>query len=475
MTRSRALLVGAALLVCSAHVGSPDVWYDGAAGPYRIRVLVRPPQVVPGLADLVIRVYGGATEVTVTPAHSDTGDKGQPPPDVAKQDGADAELFSARLWLMTRGAYRIVIRVTGAHGAGTAIVPVTATATTRLPMSRATTWGLLGLGVFLLVGFLSIIGAAARESVLPPGERVTPERRRRARRAIVIGAGVVALVLFGGWRWWSAIDRGHRAQLDRPWSVETSLDATGTLRFAITDDEWLQRHRPRRAPGPRILGTSFVPDHGKLVHMFLVRDDQAAFAHVHPTSGDHNEFQTRLPPLPAGTYRVYADVIHDTGYERTLTDTLVVPQPITRAASQDADDASWEATPSQGVLLRWSGQATARAGQEVQLGIEAMDTSGAPLELEPYLGMPGHAVVERNDGRVFVHLHPLGTISLAAQRSVAAKGGPAGAAEHGAMHHTGNRVTFPYSFPQPGQYRVWVQVRVSGEIVTAAFDVTVSE
>ena len=473
---TRLLLVAVVLIVCSAHVGSPDVWYDGSAGPYRIRVRVRPPQVVPGLADIVIRVRGGATHVTVTPAHSDTGDEGQAPPDVATRDAADSELYSARLWLMTRGAYRIGIRVSGSRGVGTALVPVTATATTRLPMSRATTWGLLGIGAFLLAGFLSIVGAAARESVLPPGAEVTPERRRRARRAVVLGAGVVALVLFGGWRWWSTIDRAHRAGLDRPWAVATLLDSAATLRLGITHEEWLQRHRPPRAGGARILGTSFVPDHGKLMHMFLVRDDQSAFAHVHPTSTDHNEFRVRLPPLPAGTYRVYADVIHDTGYERTLTDTIVVPRASARSASLDADDSSWDATtPSTSATLRWTGPASARAGEEVQLAVAAVDEkSGAPLELEPYMGMAGHAVVERADGRVFVHLHPLGTISLAAQRRVTARASGVAAPSHAAMQHAGNRVTFPYAFPQPGRYRVWVQVRVRGEIVTAAFDIAVT-
>ena len=33
-----------------AHIGSPNVFYEGLAGPYHVKVIVRPPSVVPGLA-----------------------------------------------------------------------------------------------------------------------------------------------------------------------------------------------------------------------------------------------------------------------------------------------------------------------------------------------------------------------------------------------------------------------------------------
>src|SRR2546422_5456577 len=44
-------LVGIAL-VASAHVGSPDTYFEGAAGAYPVRVIVRNPGVVPGLAQI---------------------------------------------------------------------------------------------------------------------------------------------------------------------------------------------------------------------------------------------------------------------------------------------------------------------------------------------------------------------------------------------------------------------------------------
>ena len=34
-------------------------------------------------------------------------------------------------------------------------------------------------------------------------------------------------------------------------------------------------------------------------------------------------------------------------------------------------------------------------------------------------------------------------------------------------------VAFPYAFPRPGRYRLWVQVKIRGEILTGVYDVEV--
>ena len=59
-----------AILVCwlfaglsgRAHVGSPDVFFEGRAGVQAVRVIIRPPPTLPGIAQVDVRVTGGDTD-----------------------------------------------------------------------------------------------------------------------------------------------------------------------------------------------------------------------------------------------------------------------------------------------------------------------------------------------------------------------------------------------------------------------------
>jgi hypothetical protein len=70
---------------------------------------------------------------------------------------------------------------------------------------------------------------------------------------------------------------------------------------------------------------------------------------------------------------------------------------------------------------------------------------------------------------VFAHLHPSGSISMAAlQKFTTSTVGHAG--HDDALE---GAVAIPFAFPQSGAYRIWVQIKRSGKVMTAAFNATV--
>jgi hypothetical protein len=98
------------------------------------------------------------------------------------------------------------------------------------------------------------------------------------------------------------------------------------------------------------------------------------------------------------------------------------------------------------------------------------DAGGQPAgDLELYMGMPGHAIFVRRDLRVFAHVHPAGSAPMAAME-IAMPSVPSMAshAQHGAGLPA--TVSFPYGFPEPGEYRIFVQAKRAGRVVTGVFD-----
>jgi hypothetical protein len=482
----RLLLTLVAAAAASGHVGTSNAYYEGMAGPYTVRVIVRTPGVVPGLAQISIRMVEGPrpTSVTVQPLFWATGERGAPPPDAAVPVQGEDGLYGAELWLMAPGSYSVRVALGGDAGEGTAFVPVSAVAERRLAMSPAMALVLICGGLFLFAGAVTIVGAAVRESVVDPGTDPDQRRLTRARIAMGVGAVVLAVILWAGWNWWGTVDAAYRARMFRPLSTSAAVeDVPGgrLLTLTIDDPAWFGRD-----------WSPLVPDHGKLMHMFLLRDgDLAAFAHVHPVRADSSSFQALVPPVPAGTYRVYADIVQESGFVQTLVDTVTVGEPALdagEAAATDPDDV-WSPLPSfptaatteyvllSGRRVTLLGASRPLANQELSLDFRITEPDGTPSALETYAGMLSHGVVTMGDGSVFMHVHPGGSIAMAAQDRFArgdAMPDMAAAMPMPTAPPPGD-VSFPFVFPSDGVYRVLVQVKIAGVVETAAFDLVVPE
>ncbi len=483
---SHSLLVSSLLFTCSvlpaaAHLGSPDVFYEGNAGPYRLMVTVRVPQAIPGVAEVEVRDPSGEVSNVefVVLDLSGSGSEFAPAPQTGRRSAQDPQSFESSLWFMESGALQIRVKVMGPRGIGQLAVPVPAVALQKLPMSIPLAAMLFGLMVLLILGGLSIVAAGAREGELAPGEPPSADTQRRARRAMVMVGVVLTGVLYLGNRWWKVEDVAASARLYRSPRVSATLQGRNVLLLKADASE-------------ESSANDLIPDHGHLIHLFLIRSPAMdVFAHLHPAQLADGNFSAPLPTMPGGHYHIFADIVHRNGFPATMIGEIELPT--IEGQPPNGDDSVWLGPPRSagtktsvifglpdGGRMVWESPTTLRARAPESFRFRVEDHEGHPIEdLEPYMGMAGHAEFVRSDLSAFAHVHPSGSVSMAALQM--ARGGlqgdrsPALSEAHIApmVMTIQPEVSFPYGFPSRGDYRIFVQVKRGGRIVTGVFDAQV--
>jgi hypothetical protein len=348
---------------------------------------------------------------------------------------------------------------------------------------------------------------------------------------MAVTAAVLLAALTGGNIWWKQTASAHsRRMIYAPPALQVSLQSANTLQVHIVDSQW---HSSR----PDAVNTALIPDHGYLMHLFLIRTPgMDRFYHLHPRQIAGNElvgdgpprpvghdqlvpalhplnhlslrtfagynFVDDLPPLPAGHYQVFADIVRSSGFPDTMISEIDLPQisgkplsgddsetvapPLSNVATQSVSE-----TFPDGYRMVWERDGLQLVSNRLLMlryHLEAPDGRLA-TDVEPFLSMAGHMEIVRSDRSVFAHIHPDGTVSMAAL-SLAEKSLESGKASPAqpavpvssspmamSMPTTDGRlpatVTFPYGFPKPGTYRLFVQMKHSGHIVTGVFDCNV--
>jgi hypothetical protein len=537
-------LLTAAPLVTRAHIGSPGVTFEGQAGPYAVLVLVTPPDVIPGTARVDVYINAkGVTAVWAKPVYWHVGDEGTPSADAMTPVEGEPGHYTGMIWLMSSGTSGIDVKVEGDTGSGTVLVPVMAISTAQKEMPASLGYGLLALAILLVALMITIISSSVSDGLLKPGAPTTSAVRRKRWIGAGVSAVMLVLVLWGGKSWWENWANRYQRFLYRPMhATSTVINDRGRsmLEFRIDTTRSMTLYRARKL-------SHVVPDHGKLMHMFLVRaGSMDVFAHLHPQRRDSATYITPLPPLPQGTYLIFADITRLSGFAETIPDTLVIDQPPVAFASQDSlslghDDTYFvtdavtgkgNASPADNIVMCgrpgvkttlpdgstaiWEHQADKpfETGRLYELTFAIQDEKGKPAALDPYLGMMGHAVVMKTDGAVYIHLHPVGSFSIASQQTMLTRfekeSGPvnwahlaeasfADSVDHvvsqlealpdaerntvlmagmphattDAAHPDHSVVKFPYAFPSPGAYRIWIQMKRNGKILNSVFDVVV--
>jgi hypothetical protein len=493
-----ASLILATAISVSAHVGSPDVFYEGKAGPYPLFVTVRVPQVIPGVAEIQIRCESkDARKIRVVPMRlAGPGSNLPPTPDLATQSKDDPQFFTASLWLMESGALQVRVLVDGAQGQGEVSVPVPSSAQTTLPMQKSTAGLLLALMLFLAVGAVFIVGAIVREGNLEEGAVANDARVGRARRAMVITAVLVAGILFLGKAWWrsNAMDFQRSVDFFKPPATALKLVDGNRLEIRVEPAN-IRVGRNGLRPPTFVRLSDVIPDHGHLMHLFLLRVPELnAMWHLHPSLSGEDAFAADLPDISAGRYQLYADVVDPRGFPWTLIGSIDLPQIPGKPLA--GDDSMWAGAPlvaplvdsltsslPDGGRIVWERPAgTLKADVPFEFTFAVQGKDGRPAQdLEPYMGMAGHAEFVRSDLSVFAHVHPAGSVSMAAlDLAQASLAGGTDSAQQAMplpmsmpMPESGPippEVRFPYGFPKAGDYRIFVQIKRAGRIETGVFD-----
>lgn len=304
---------------------------------------------------------------------------------------------------------------------------------------------------------------------------------------------VFTLLLFAIWlgnSWWNSEAQNYGRKIYKPLQMSANLVDGHVLDLKLADPGWLIWRKV----------DDFVPDHDHLMHLYLIRwPAMDLVLHLHPEMKGPGLFRLDLPSLPAGNYKLYADVVHEDGFPETLTAQMDFRAIAGRTL--DGDDAAGASTPisqaaatttaftlPDGYTMNWIRDTTSLHAKRPELfRFRLVTPEGiAPADMAFYMGMLGHAAFVKNDGSVFAHIHPNGSVAMSAFMMAQAQNQPktrgtemAGMPMAGMNHMSRtssalpNEVSFPYGFPTAGRYRIFVQMKHGATIETGTFDARV--
>ena len=225
----------------------------------------------------------------------------------------------------------------------------------------------------------------------------------------------------------------------------------------------------------------FETVHEKSLHLLLVSADFRWFEHQHPALGSDGRFRlTWTFPRP-GRCLLFTDFTPADGDNQILRTTLAVGGPGKRFALHPALKVNTGVESVVGetrVTLRCRPQAL-RVNRQLTLTYTLTDRAGRPrTDFQPILGVMGHLIALREDGKTVVHTHTLQGVQAGSYAAAMLAMRQAGQAE--VVPITADMVTehgpcfsFKLTLPKPGRYKLWAQFQRRNQWLTVPFTLNI--
>jgi len=190
----------------------------------------------------------------------------------------------------------------------------------------------------------------------------------------------------------------------------------------------------------------FETVHEKLFHLFIVSQDLAYFAHLHPQFGGDSVFRLKTALPKPGTYRLLTDFFPTGGTPQFAPKTITTAgymTPLEAGIPHLEPDLAPQHGENLTAELRLD-PPEPLAGKKTMFFVHIAPGDG----LERYIGAWAHLLAVSNDLVDTIHDHPF-----------IATGGP--------------DMQFNIFFPRAGIYKVWIQFQRAGVVNTVAFVIPV--
>jgi hypothetical protein len=200
------------------------------------------------------------------------------------------------------------------------------------------------------------------------------------------------------------------------------------------------------------------------VHLIIVRRDLSTIVHLHPPIAANGVASAPVTFTEPGPYRVVIDAYPANAAEPNfqLFDTLRVqgayhPQPLPAFSSTQVVD---------GFHFTLHGHPKLRAIEAGDLVMTVTDPQGRPATFTPWFGALAHAIFFRRGSLDYFHTH---ICAPGATGCTSVLGG----AKVTGTSSTPGKLTIGVLVPVPGTWRLFLQCRVNGRVMTAPFTLTV--